>query len=272
MLNVALLGGPVFSVNCSVCRPELGPAGRLLACYLFEFVGRIHRREKLADLFWGDLGEAKARAALNTAIWRIRKLLNFAESGGGGSLVTIGDDVILEPADFISVDTWRLQDASKRMGTVRDPVVLHEDETFARAAVAGYAGPFLEGHDGDWILQERERLHALFVATCQALMREEARRQQYEAALEHGRAILRTDPFRERVQRDVMLLLVLNGQRADAIRAYDNLVDLLRVELGIDPMPDTKLLGRQIRSGEVFCSLERLQCLHFEAGGAVKPR
>jgi two-component SAPR family response regulator len=96
------------------------------------------------------------------------------------------------------------------------------------AAVEGYGGPFLDGYDGDWVVQERERLHCLFVRSTFQLMRATAMQGQYEQALDFGRRILAMDPLRENVQRDVMLLLVLNGQRAAAIRTYQRLLDLLR--------------------------------------------
>src|SRR5215218_9386727 len=98
MLNVTLLGGTSFSVDGAVIRSDLGPAGRLLACYLFEFMGRPHRRERVADLFWGEMEPDKARSAMNTAVWRIRKMLELGGPGNGRRLVTIGEDVLLEPS------------------------------------------------------------------------------------------------------------------------------------------------------------------------------
>ena len=59
MLSVCLFGGASFSVNGAIVKSDLGPAGRLLACYFFEFMGRAHRRERLADLFWGDTDPEK---------------------------------------------------------------------------------------------------------------------------------------------------------------------------------------------------------------------
>src|SRR5580693_5993853 len=113
MLTVSMLGGISFSVDGSVVRSDLGQAGRLLACYLFEFSGRTHRRERLADLFWRDADPDKARSALNTAIWRIRKVLESGSKGAAQHLVTIGDDVLLEPSQSIRVDTHRLESACR---------------------------------------------------------------------------------------------------------------------------------------------------------------
>jgi DNA-binding SARP family transcriptional activator len=253
MLNVTLLGGASFAVDGAMIRPDLGPAARLLACYLFEFSGRVHRRERLADLFWGEAEPNKARAALNTAIWRIRKILQLGTSGAARHLVTIGDDVILEHSQSIQVDTRQLENASRRVLKLGDGDHLTEqDIQDIGAVVDGYGGPFLDGHDDDWILQERERLHCLFVRTAFGLMRAHATQREYESALDFGRRILAIDALRESIQRDVMLLLVLNGQRAEAIRTYERLVRLLKSELDIEPMPETKRLHSDILSGVIF--------------------
>lgn len=264
MLDVALLGGASFSAQGTVIRSDLGPAGRLLACYLFAFNGRVHRRERLADLFWSEVEPDKGRAALNTAIWRIRKILELGAEGAAKRLVTIGDEVILEPWDALRVDTHQLEKASRQLFDAIESqgpsgVILREFSS----AVTCYHGPFLDGHDGDWILQERERLHCLFVRSAFTLMHQAARQAQYELALEYGRRILAVDALRESIQRDVMLLLVLNGQRAEAIRSYERLAKLLRSELDIDPMPETTRLKADIQSGRIFDCLNELAASQF---------
>ena len=122
---------------------------------------------------------------------------------------------------------------------------------------------FLDGYDDDWALQERERLHCLFVRSVFELMRVAATQKNYEAALDLGRRILSMDALRENVQRDVMLLLVLNGQRVEAVRSYQRLTSLLRSELNIDPMPETKRLYNEILSGDIFLRIDEHAIAHF---------
>jgi DNA-binding SARP family transcriptional activator len=264
MLNITLLGGISFSANGTIIRPDLGPAGRLLACYLFAFAGRVHRRERLADLFWGEIDPDKARSALNTAIWRIRKMLDLGAVGSSRHLITIGEDVILEKSQSLLIDTHTLEAASRRvLSRHRSGALADMEMREINAAVDGYAGPFLDGCDGEWVLQERERLHCLFVRGTFELMRTAAIQERYEHALDFGRRILATDPLRESVQRDVMLLLVLNGQRVEAIRSYQRLVALLRTELDIGPMPETKRLQEKILSGELFSEIREYARAQF---------
>jgi DNA-binding SARP family transcriptional activator len=154
MLFVTLLGGASFSANGALIRSDLGPAGRLLACYLFEFAGRVHRRERLADLFWGESDPDKARSALNTAIWRIRKMLELGSKGGGRHLITSGDDIVLEHSQSVCVDAHQLENASRRvLNRLNGGVLTDADAQDVSVAVSAYAGPFLEGQDGDWVLR-----------------------------------------------------------------------------------------------------------------------
>jgi DNA-binding SARP family transcriptional activator len=269
MLNVTLLGGASFSVDGAVIKSDLGPAGRLLACYLFEFMGRPHRRERLADLFWGEMEPDKSRSAMNTAVWRIRKMLDLGGGGNGRRLVTIGEDVLLEPSNSVQVDTEALQALSKRaLGKPQGTNLTVADEGEIGRAIDSYGGPFLDGDDGDWVLQERERLHGIFVRSTLELMRCAARRGEHERALEYGQKIIETDPLRESVQRDVMLLLVLSGQQAKALVAYQKLRSVLKADLGIEPMPDTKRLHQEIESRAIFDRLDGYVSLHFGSARA----
>src|SRR6478736_1226508 len=69
-----------------------GSAGDVFS-YLVTHSGRDIRRERLADLFWPDFEPARARAALNTAVWRIKKSLGDLD---GIRLGSAGERLILE--------------------------------------------------------------------------------------------------------------------------------------------------------------------------------
>jgi DNA-binding SARP family transcriptional activator len=94
-------------------------------------------------------------------------------------------------------------------------------------------------------------------------MRAAAIQRRYESALEFGRRILAMDVLRESVQRDVMLLLVLNGQRAEAIRNYQRFIVVLRSELDIEPMPETTRLHNEIVSGDIFERMHEYAAAQF---------
>jgi DNA-binding SARP family transcriptional activator len=49
-----------------------------------------------------------------------------------------------------------------------------------------------------------------------------------------------------------MRLYVLNGQRVEALRQYERCRRILKNDCGVDPMPETSALYREIETGAVF--------------------
>jgi DNA-binding SARP family transcriptional activator len=263
MLSVRMLGVMTISVDGRRIADDLGPSGRTLTAFLFESLGEVHRRERLADQFWGHLDPERARAALSTALWRFRKLLaRDAHSKGGENLRTNGSDVILEQAPWLHIDTLRFDAATKgllgRLDLDPDTFVSELKET-----IDSYTGPFLDGEDADWILVERERLHSLFIRGATELVRHCGKLGLYEEAAAVARRILAVDPFRESIHRDLLILLLLNGQRGDALRHHKRWTTRLHEELGIGPMPQTARLVDDIRSGKIFDRVEIVKTEHF---------
>ncbi|HEY7972118.1 MAG: BTAD domain-containing putative transcriptional regulator [Xanthobacteraceae bacterium] len=260
MLSVGLLG--VFRVAGADNRTwsELGPAGRGLASFLFAYPGRPHRRERLADLFWPELDAERARRALNSAIWRLRKLLaSEPRSAGGRNLLTIGTETILERAPWLDIDATALQEAAAM--ALRQPETLLDRAKLNHVAqvLHRYEGPFLEGDDGDWILEERERLHSLFLRTATMAVCRLGAVGVYHDAISLARRALRFDPYREELVRTLLTLLALDERRGEAIQYYQQWSTSLKSELDIAPLPATRKVLEEIRGLE---SLEGFQTLH----------
>jgi DNA-binding SARP family transcriptional activator len=227
----------------------LGAAGRSLASYLFTYPGRPHRREHLADLFWPTLDQDRARSALNSAVWRVRKLLaSNSKSAGERGLRTAGPEILLEHGDWLDVDAIALQDAANSV--IKKPAMLADPAALDRlvAVLSRYEGPFLDGEDGDWILEERERLHSIFVRTAIQVVCQLGRERRYSDAIELARLALKFDPYREELFRLLLGLLTLNEQRANAIRQYDNWSKSLAKDLEIAPLPATCAFVKDIRA------------------------
>lgn len=263
MFKIHMLGGFSIAVGGRLSHGELGANGRRLSAYLFAFPNSLHRRAKLVDLFWPDLDPDQARAAFSTALWRLRRLLRMEKDQGRAKVVATMHELLLEVIDDTIVDAHHFQSVvanAFRSGDGRP-----DFEALDRA-VGLYAGPFLDGDDDDWILEQRERLHCLYVRALTELMHWLGEQDRYEDALVCGRRILASDPMRETVQRCVMLLYVLNGQRREAIRQFERCVHVLRDDCDVEPMPETQDLASLIRSGEIFGRVPEIRQAVFAAG------
>jgi two-component SAPR family response regulator len=245
--TITLFGSLSIRGSEGAARTSLsGSTGDVFA-YLLAYAGKDVRRERLADLFWTESEPARARAALNTAVWRINKVLAGLE---GIALRSGGEHLMLETCPEARIDARRLEAAVRDAGAQAVDGGL---DTLVRARLAevvdDYNGPFLDGSASDWAIVERERLNTLHLRGLSLLMRDCAGRRDYEEALVYGRRILAADPFREQVQCEVMWLYVLNGQRPHALRQFETYRRQIAREMNVAPMAETRALADHIRDG-----------------------
>lgn len=240
------LTGP-FALRRSGQRQSLrlaGPTKRLFMLLTAHY-NRGLRRDRICDEIWPDLSPPRARAALNTGLWRIKNRLREC---AGLAVSSIDDVVRLSVDDTVYIDADRLARAVTATTKLGPGTALPDRvRTTLEYTVTECRQEFLEGVSDHWVLPLRERFSSLFIEGLILLMRDAATCSNFERALMHGREIIDLDPFREGTQRDVMLLFMRNGQRVQALRQYDALSDLLACELGIEPMAETQELYACIR-------------------------
>lgn len=239
-----------FSISCRSRTIDLGIAGvtRELLAYLLATANRPTRRDTLTEMFWEDVEFAPARAALNTAVWRINRLLRPLR---GLTMVSTPDTIRIEAAPPIRIDTRLIETALRAVppagrqceSALPDPV-----RAGLVDAAAAYHGPFFDGCSNNWAIVEREKFTSIYLRILSCLARDCEMQHDYEQALEYARQILAIDPFREQVQCEVMWLCVLVGQRVRALAQYKEYQSLLAQELAIQPMAETRALFELIQS------------------------
>ncbi len=213
---------------------------------------RPQRRESLLAALWMDLPEDRGRRCLNTALWRLRKLLEppgiqrgtylVISPQGGIELNTEGDcwlDVTTferRLGELLAKPAEELTDAD--ICTWHNVLRLHSSE-------------LLDGYDDPWALVERDRLLQLYLAGLSALMLVHRLREEYEPALALGHQAVAIDPLREDVHRELMRIFLQTGQRAMVVRQYEACRDLFDAELGVHPAATTEALYRQALSTAV---------------------
>lgn len=218
-----------------------GPTERLFQ-YLLVNIGKETRREFLAELFWCGSSERRQRSAFNSAICRIRRQLTDVE---GVDVVCDGPAVFLSISDTVRVDVRELTETVHSVSLNENMGTALADKLYT--ALDACDAPFLDGVTSDWVLTERERLFNIQIRGMTILMHWLGQQRRYEDALEIGRRLLVADPARETTQCEVMWLYVLNGQRAQALRQFQEYCSWLKSELDIEPMPETRALYDHIR-------------------------
>ena len=204
-----------------------------LLAYLVLHRERPQPRERLAEMYWGDRKERKARRSLATALWHIRRCLP-------------DETLILSDAHIAQFDpqagVWLDVEAFESRAT-------RDDVTSLRSAVACYRGEFLAGFYDDWVISERYRLEALFFEALARLMVGHEARGDHQAALSAALRLLSRDPLREDAHRMAMRSYTRLGQRSAALEQYERCRDVVLQELGAEPMVETSELYQDILEG-----------------------
>lgn len=206
----------------------------LLAYLTINDIGRLHHRDTLLGLFWPESSEKDARAALRQAVYFLR-----------GSL---GKDALVGNGEELGVDPARLWcDAIAFEGAF-------EAADF-ETAMDLYRGELLEGVHVSQVAPEFE----FWLEGRRAHFREralEATRRLAELALEEGqgfraaewsRCALALEPEDEDSLQQLITILETIGDRAGALRAYEEFEERLKTEYDIEPSAETQALVKEIR-------------------------
>ncbi|GAB4153128.1 MAG: BTAD domain-containing putative transcriptional regulator [Roseiflexaceae bacterium] len=148
---------------------------------------------------------------------------------------------------WIDVDEFELRSASLSQA---EPELAIRN---GRAAVALYRGDYLpELLYEPWTFEERERLHARYLAIATELAQALVKRGELAEAIDLAEQIIRRDRCYEEAYQVLMLAHARSGSRSQALRSYTRCEQALRDELGIEPLPETSALYEQIKRHEVL--------------------
>jgi DNA-binding SARP family transcriptional activator len=197
----------------------------------------FHRRDTVLGLFWPELDDVHARAALNQAVYHLRRSLgrDVVRSRGQEEL---GIDTALLWCDVVAFD--EALDA-------RDP----------RRAVDLYTGDLLTGFFltgapewERWLDEERARLRARAAEAAFRVARQTAAGRKAEDTAAWARRGLLLAPGDEPRLRAAVTLLADLGDRAGAIRLYEDFAAQWLRDAEITPSAETVAFIDGIRAHE----------------------
>src|SRR2546426_648092 len=206
------------------------PRRLALLAYLAAATPRgLHRRDSLLALFWPELDQEHARAALRQALHVVRDAL------GADVIVTRGDEEVALDFDLMWCDVVAFDRAVAA-------------EQFSEALDL-YRGDLLEGFfipdAGEfehWQESERARLQQAAARGAQTLVQRCETEGDLSTAAEWARRAVRRSPHDEEPLRRLIALLDRLGDRAGAVEAYEDFAKRLAV------LPLTNLSGDSLES------------------------
>lgn len=216
-----------------------------LLCYLLLNRQTYHARDRLASLWWGDREPAKARHCFNTALWRLRQVLDSMPPGQASFLIVEANEIGFNT----SSDFWLDVDEFEKMCALARQLGSGNEAALGNAlkrAVALYRDDLLPDCYEEWCLIERQRLQQLYLFALSRLAAFHTRRREFSESIACCQQILTIDPLREEVHRDLIRLYVAAARPHEALRQFHLCAAVLKRDLGIDPMPETLALFHQL--------------------------
>lgn len=245
-IEIRLFGAPRIEQNGELVSFDTRKALALLS-YLVV-TGRRQRRDSLAALLWPDGDQSHARAAL-------RRTLSTLNAGLGDQALTTNRETIelSNVADmFVDVIEFRrllTPDGQRQPGAVPSPGWLDR----LRQAVDLYRDDFMAGFSlrdspefEEWQFNLAEQLRREFGGALERLSTMEAAAGDFGPAIAHARRWLVLDPLSEPAHRQLMRLYAWSGERAAALRQYQECVRVLDRELNVGPLEATAELYQAI--------------------------
>jgi DNA-binding SARP family transcriptional activator len=249
-LRITLFGGVRVFFGESQKEAKLTRKVQSLFAYLLIERHRFHHRDVLAGLFWSDYSQRRARQCLNTALWRMRKVLEPKEIPQGTYIINSdAGDIGFNPQCDFWLDVAIFEESVDRILAIPIEEVQRSEIIDLENGIKLYTSELMEDIYEDWAIRAREHKRLLYLNGLAYLMRYYRSQREFRKSLRYGQEILNIDPLREEVHREMMRIYLENKQRALAIRQYELCQQNLRSELGIAPMEETQSLHRSILTG-----------------------
>jgi len=203
-------------------------------------------REQLAFTLWPDSSEPQARTNLRQLIHNLRHAL----PAGCDLLESDHQTVRWRDTGACAVDVLDFEAALARAAEARERRDSAAERKALEAAAAIYHDDLLPGVYDDWLKPKRDWLRERLTEALERLAALLAEAGEIAQALLHAERLVALDPLRESHYRLVMELHDRNGDRASALRAYHQCMQVLKRELGVGPGEATKQLFDRVLKSE----------------------
>ncbi|HEY0451259.1 AfsR/SARP family transcriptional regulator [Actinophytocola sp.] len=233
--------GPVRVLNGD--RPVPVPTGQLgtLLTVLLLRANQVVTIQELTDYLWDEAPPERPRAAIQTYLGRLRRVLG----DGQASIRTVPGGYVLD-LDPMELDLGRFRRWVRQASDTADP---DAQVGLLTRALELWQGQPLGDVEGllkrDQVSLVEERLYAL-----EQLINAQLKLGRQGQVVAQLTTLTKEYPLRESFWALLMVALYRSGRVADALHAYRTLARTLADELGMDPSDDLKQLHQQLLSAD----------------------
>jgi DNA-binding SARP family transcriptional activator len=196
-------------------------------------------KDQIAGALWPDLSRQQLGNALHTALRELRRAL-----GDPGWVVYAHGHYRFDRSRQHECDVTEFEDALLAARRARPSEAALPE---LQRAIGAYGGDFPDGMAaGEWALVRRDELRRAFESALLATGRLQAAAGRHQAAAALFRRAVAHEPLNETAHRELMSSWARLGETARAIRHYEELVELLRGQVGVPPAAETTALYRRL--------------------------
>ncbi len=190
----------------------------------------------MMEMLWPDAPETKARNSLRNAIHQVRTVLKRVDDRPGAEVLQRGRKSGTATLDLdYDLDIERLDENLRASAAALEAGQFEVAIAQAKLALDLYQGEFLEGFHDDWVEGLRVQYRELQQRALSTLAKAYLASQRFEEAEVVARKMLIADDLREDAHEVLILALAGDGRSAEAIRHYEETVDLFEREIGVAP-------------------------------------
>ncbi len=194
--------------------------------------GRPLLRSFVAGSLWGESSDDHALRDLRTALWRVRK----------HALAIIASDSYVALDAAITVDLHE-NIASARRVLGGDPVAADDLDPVR------LAGDLLPDWYDEWVIMERERYRQLRLHALEVVCIRLTALGRHSEAVQAGLAAVEGEPLRDSGNFALVSAYLAEGNRSEALRAFERYRTVLAAELSLAPSPKLEALIRGASAG-----------------------
>lgn len=244
---------------------------RALLIYLALEGKRPHLRRSLATLLWPDYDERGSLRNLRKGLYYLRQAIETVSPEAGDLLLSISRQTVEINLTDLCVDAIQFQ---QYLSAVEDHSHRHLHTCEAcvanlTMAVELYEGDLTPGFSladapafEEWLLLRREQLQRQAIVALQNLAVAYEQRGNTKLAERYATYLLRLDPYNETVVRQLMAIQFKTGRRSAAKQTYENLLEVLHSELGVEPEEKTSALFTRIIENDTLEPVTALSETH----------
>ncbi|GAB4518931.1 MAG: hypothetical protein OHK0046_27210 [Anaerolineae bacterium] len=206
-----------------------GHLPRLL--FFFALDRPVITRSEICQAFWPDLDPDQAVNVFHVTKRRLHKALE--------------NDVLIHDDGYYKINPempvyYDVMEFVSTLMKARQVQTIEEKMALWEKAAELYGGPFLQGHDEDWINQRREEFRAGYLEALTGMADFFVENDRAEQALQLYQTALEEDETREDIHRKTMKIFVELGRRSEAAGHYQRMVEMIK------PSTETQLFYQEL--------------------------